>query len=118
MLDFLATYILVPTAHAQALSVASLMGRINEFIINPLITLLFIIAFVMFVWGLFNFFRAKSGGGDSEDGVERGKRHIVWGIIGMVIMVSVFGIMQLLITSLGVQGVDPNSPEIGDLSGN
>ena len=115
MLEFLLTYLLVPTAHAQSLSVAGLMARINEYIINPAITLLFIIAFVMFVWGLFNFFRAKGGGGE-QDGVEQGKRHILWGIIGMVIMVSVFGIMQLLITSLGVRGVDPNSPEIGDLS--
>lgn len=114
---FVQHYVLVPEAHAQqGSSVAELMGRVNEFIINPAITLLFVIAFVVFVWGLFGFFSSKSGGGNSEDGIQRGKRHILWGIIGMVIMTSVFGIMQLLINSLGVQGIDPNSSEIGDLS--
>lgn len=117
MLDIITTYILIPVANAQATSVGTLMARINRFLINPLITLMFIVAFVVFVWGLFNFFQAKSGGGD-EDGIQRGKRHALYGIIGMVIMVSVFGIMQLIINSLGVQGIDPNSPELGDLSGN
>lgn len=114
--NFISQYILVPEAFAQTLSVASLMANINKYLINPLITLMFIVAFVLFVWGLFNFFRAKSGGGDSEDGLERGKRHILWGIVGMVIMVSVFGIMQLIINTLGVKGVDPSSTDIGDLS--
>ncbi len=117
MLDFITTYVLVPVANAQTVSIGVLMARINRFLINPLITLMFIIAFVVFVWGLFNFFQAKGGGG-SEDGIERGKRHALWGIIGMTIMVSVFGIMQLIITSLGVQGIDPSSANIGNLSGN
>lgn len=115
MIEYFTTYILVPIAHAQDSSVGSLMAKINEFVINPAITLLFIIAFVLFVFGLFNFFRAK-GGDSSDEDIARGKRHMLWGIIGMVIMVSVFGIMQLLINSLGVQGIDPNSPNIGDLS--
>jgi len=77
---------------------------------------MFVVAFVLFVWGLFSFFREKSGGGDSEGGLEQGKRHMVWGIIGMVIMVSVFGIMRLIVDSLGVNGVTPNSTDVGDLS--
>lgn len=113
-MEFIATYILVPTAHAQALSIGTLMARINRFVINPLITLLFIVAFVLFVWGLFNFFQSKGGG--SDEGIQKGKRHMTWGIVGMVVMVSVFGLMQLLINSLGVKGVDPNSSSIGDLS--
>jgi hypothetical protein len=117
MLDFITTYILIPTAHAQTASIGVLMARINRFVINPVISVLFVVAFVVFVWGLFEFFKAKSSGG-GDDGIEKGKRHIVWGIIGMVIMVSVFGIMQLLINSLGVRGINPNSPNIGNLSGN
>lgn len=113
--NFIAQYILIPEVYAQTLTVGSLMAKINKFLINPLITLMFIVAFVLFVWGLFVFFQAKGGGGD-EEGIEKGKRHIMWGIIGMVIMVSVFGIMQLIITTLGVKGVTPSSTDVGDLS--
>lgn len=112
--NFIYQYILIPEAYAQTLSVATLMARVNRYLVNPLITLMFIVAFLLFVWGLFTFFRAKSG--DSEEGIEKGKRHIVWGIVGMVIMVSVFGIMQLIINTLGVKGVNPSSTNVGDLS--
>ncbi len=113
MIDFINTYILIPTA--EAATVGALMAKINKVIINPLITLMFIVAFVMFIWGLFSFFQAKGGGGSDED-IQTGKRHAMWGIIGMTIMVSVFGLMQFLINSLGVRGLDPNSSEIGNLS--
>ncbi len=116
MYDFIATYVFVPVAEAAGnANVGILMAKINKVIINPLITLMFVIAFIVFVWGLFSFFQAKSGSG-SDGGIEQGKQHVIWGIIGMVVMVSVFGIMQFLINSLGIRGVDTNSAEIGNLS--
>ena len=114
MLHFITTYVLIPSAEAQ--SIGAVMARVNRFVINPIISLMFVVAFVVFVWGLFNFFKAKSEGG-ANDSLAKGKSHIINGIIGMVIMVSVFGIMQLLINSLGVKGIDPNSSSIGNLSG-
>ena len=115
--NFIAQYILIPEAYAQTMSVAILMARINRYLVNPLITLMFVVAFALFVFGLFNFFRAQSGSGQSEEALEKGKRHILWGIIGMVIMVSVFGIMQLIINTLDVKGVTPGSTNVGNLSG-
>ena len=115
MLVFITTYILIPQAEAQ--SIGTLMARVNRFVFNPLISLMFVVAFVLFVYGLFNFFKAKQDGG-ADGSLEKGKQHMLWGIIGMFIMVSVFGIMQLLINSLGVKGIEPNSSNIGTLSGN
>ena len=114
MLDFIATYILIPHAEA-ATNIGTLMAKVNRFVLNPLITLMFVVAFVVFIWGLFVFFQAKGGNGSDED-LETGKRHALWGIIGMVIMISVFGIMQFLISSLGVRGINPESSEIGNLN--
>lgn len=114
MLDFITTYILIPQAEAQ--SIGLLMSRVNRFVLNPIISIMFVVAFVLFVFGLFSFFQAKREGGDES--IQKGKRHMVWGIIGMFIMVSVFGIMQLLINSLGVEGVEPNSSQIGNLGSN
>ena len=108
MKEFIINYILIPQASAQT-SIHSLIGKINEYIINPLIAVLFTLAFVLFVTGLFNFFMNK----DNNDALDKGKRHMTWGIVGMVIMVSVFGIMNLIINTFDVKGI---SPEEGTVS--
>jgi hypothetical protein len=94
-------YILIPFAHAAGpKNMTELMGRINEQIINPLLLVLFALAFVQFTIGVFKFFKAKDGKGD--DSLEEGKRHILWGVVGMAIMVSVFGIMGFITSNLGI----------------
>ena len=61
-----------------------LVQRITDFIVQPLIELLFVAATVVFMWGIFQFI----AGGDSEDSRSEGKRHMLWGLIGMFIMVA------------------------------
>ncbi len=90
-------YIFIPIAHADEFS--SFLGRINEHIINPLIILLFAVAFIIFTIGLFRFFGSRENAAD----LEQGKRSMIWGIIGMAIMVSVFGIMSFITHSLGLR---------------
>lgn len=70
----------------------SLLGKINAQILNPIIVLMIAIAVVVFLYGLVEFI----AGAGSEDKRQVGKRHIIWGLIGMFIMFSVFGIMQIL----------------------
>ncbi len=79
-------------------SIASLLGKINQFILNPVIIFLFVVALIVFFWGLVEFIY-KAG---SEDGRETGKRNITWGIVGMVIMVAVYGILHLLVNTFGI----------------
>jgi len=38
---------------------------------------------------------------DKEDKRTAGKQHMIWGIIGMAIMVSVFGIINLIMSTIG-----------------
>jgi len=79
-------------------SVSQVITRINTEIINPLIILLFGFALILFLWGGFKFIRDAG----SEDGRTLGKKSFIWGIIGMVIMVSVYGILRLVTASFGV----------------
>lgn len=114
-------YIFIPVAHASGpADFTALLARINEHVINPLLIVLFSLAFVQFTIGLFKFFRSKSGG-DSGDSIEQGKSHMLWGIVGMAIMVSVFGIMSLMTSTLGVDNVGSNIQKGtgggGDISG-
>jgi len=81
------------------ISIVPLLNKINEVIINPLILLLFALATVVFVWGIIGFL-ASTG---SDDGREKGKRHMLWGLIGMVIMVSVYGIIRFALSTFGIE---------------
>ncbi|MFT7328158.1 MAG: hypothetical protein ACI870_000338 [Crocinitomicaceae bacterium] len=108
---FVNTYILIPHTHAASPEVIALMGKINEQIINPLVVLLFTAALILFTFGMYNFFTNR----DNSEDLEKGKAHMIWGIVGMAIMVSVFGIMNFITSSLGVNNVNPETS--GDVSG-
>lgn len=100
---------IIPTAEA---SVESLMRAIDKVIINPLIILLFALAVVYFLYGLARYLLSP----DNEEIRSSSKSHMVWGVIGMFIMVSVFGIMNIIIRTLGAQDkikVDSNDITIG-----
>lgn len=79
-------------------SIESLISRINDVIINPLIALLFALALLFFLWGVVEFIWQF----DNEQTRERGKKHMIWGIFGMFIMVSVFGIIEVLLNTFGI----------------
>ena|ERR1035437_7770071 len=87
---------IIPRAEA---SVVTLMKGVNKVIINPLIILLFTLAVVYFVYGLVRYLLSP----DNEEIRKSSKSHMLWGIIGMFIMVSVIGIMSLIINTLGAQ---------------
>ena len=80
------------------LNINDLLGRINQFILNPLIVLMFVVALLVFFWGLVEFIY-KAG---SEDGREVGKRNMMYGIIGMFVMVGVYGIITLILNTFGL----------------
>ncbi|MEK7128813.1 MAG: hypothetical protein AAB471_01140 [Patescibacteria group bacterium] len=68
------------------------LGRVSQYILNPLIGLVFAAAMVYFLWGVFDFIRNNENDTDREEG----KKHMLWGIIGMFIMVAVYGIIGII----------------------
>ena len=74
----------------------TVVRNIKVNIINPIIVLLFSLALLYFLWGVFDFVRNSS----SEDKRNDGKQHMLWGIIGMAIMVSAFGIVNLICNTI------------------
>ena len=77
---------------------SDLLRKISVNILNPLILLGFGVALVCFLWGIFQFLTNA----DSEDGRQKGKRNIFWGIIGMVIMISVYGIISVILGTFSI----------------
>jgi len=74
------------------------LGRVVEQIINPIILLLAASAFVVFVWGVFQFI-AHAG---DETKRKEGKSAILWGIIGLVIIFGAYGIINLALGTFNI----------------
>ncbi|MBX9765253.1 pilin [Patescibacteria group bacterium] len=73
--------------------------NITRFIIQPVIWLLFALAMYYFVKGLIPFVLKA----DDPKERQKGREHIIWGLVGFLVMVSVFGILQILTNTFGVQ---------------
>jgi hypothetical protein len=78
-------------------SVKAFVGKISTEILNPLIALMFAVALMYFFYGI----AAYIWNPDNEDAREKGRIGMLWGIVGMFVMVSVFGIMWFIIRSIG-----------------
>lgn len=103
---------LVPAlAFAQFAGVDNFVGNINLFINQRLVPLIFAIAFLVFLWGVFKYFIL--GGGD-EGKREEGRQLMLYAIIGFVLMVSIWGIVNLLSSGLDLDDQEiqniPNAP--------
>jgi hypothetical protein len=69
-------------------------------IVNPIIQVAFAVALVIFIYGVFEFVR----GADRPDVRTKGQQHIMYGLVGLFIMISVFTIIQILLNTIGVTG--------------
>lgn len=75
-----------------------ILDRIAQNILNPLIYLLFALALFYFTWGLFVFLLNR----DSEQEFSTGKRHMIWGLVGMAIMAGAFGIVSIIVATFNL----------------
>ena len=69
--------------------------------------LILAIAFIFLVWGIIQYFVI---GGANDEAKVKGKSLIIYAIVGFVIILSFYGIVNILVGGIGLGG--------GDLSGN
>lgn len=83
-----------------------------ENIVGRLIPLLVAIALIWFIWGLIKFLLSGE-----EDKRTQGKSMMLWGIIALFVIVSIWGIVQYIASLVGVstgnQTITP--PRVGGL---
>ncbi len=80
-------------AQVNATNASSLGQGIIGLINNVAVPVLFAVAFIVFIWGVFQYFIQ---GGHDEEKRDTGKSLMLWGIIGFFIMVSVWGLVNIL----------------------
>ena len=74
------------------------VGKVDRLLINPLIIFMFSAAFLYFIYGALEFFINSASAGEKGTG----KQHMLWGVVGMFLMISVFGIMKLIESTFGL----------------
>jgi len=87
----------IQIAYAADMTAKGLLDKIVINVLDPIVYLMFTIATVVFIWGVFQFIRNA----ESVDGKEEGSQHILYGIIGLAIMLSVYGIIHILMGTIG-----------------
>ena len=70
----------------------NIIQKVNANILEPLIQLLFAFGIAYFLYGVMKFILNQ----DNETAQEEGKKHMLWGIIGIAIMASAWGILHFV----------------------
>jgi len=77
---------------------AAFVTKLNDIVIFPLIVLLSAVAFLVFLWGCGQYL--MNAGNDTAR--QEGVKHITFGIIGLVIMVSAYAILKIAVGTFGL----------------
>ncbi len=88
---FLLSIISIPVFAQEVKTFQSLVDRAIKTIIAPIVPLLVGLAVLLFLYGVLTF--TFSDGGTKK---EEGKQYMIWGIIGLFVMVSVWGLVAIL----------------------
>ena len=73
------------------MTIQEIIEKITQEILNPIIYLLFAAATIMFVVGIIKYILSAS-----PQQVDQGKKTMLYGIIGLFVMASAYGIVKIL----------------------
>jgi hypothetical protein len=85
-----------PNGANSSITFSKLFDNVKADILTPLIYLLFALAIVYFVWGVMVFIQNA----DNADKRKEGYDHMIWGIVGIFIMVSAIGIINIITATI------------------
>lgn len=88
------------------------LKSIIDFINGYIIPLIIAAAILFFIWGMFKFFIL---GGDDEEKRASGKQLMIWAIVGLILMLSLQGIVNILADAVGLTGgtiITPTVPGV------
>ena len=79
----------------------SFLGKVVTQIVNPIILLLAASAFIVFIWGVFEFI---AHAGDATER-KKGKDAILWGLVGLMIIFGAYGIINIALGTFNVPAI-------------
>ncbi|MSU55255.1 MAG: hypothetical protein EXS46_01795 [Candidatus Taylorbacteria bacterium] len=72
--------------------VTILVNKISTYILKPLIYLMFAVATLVFIWGI----RGYIGSADDAEARAKGAQQMIWGIVGMAIMIGAVALVEII----------------------
>ena len=90
--------------------IGTFIAKIIYFINKTLVPFVFAVALLLFVYGVYLFFFY---GRSEEEARKKGRDYMMWAVIAFVVMVSVWGIVNLLADGFGLneRNIDSLIPE-------
>jgi hypothetical protein len=82
---------------AQTGKASELLFNLYHVVFNPLVVLMVVISLIVFVWGVIEWI----AGAANEEKVAIGKRHVVYGIVGLFIIAGVWAILNTICRFIG-----------------
>ncbi len=89
------------------MTIVPFLHKVNALILNPILLLLFSLSFVYFFYGIVRFLRVDDSAASER---KEARDAIMWGMVGMLIMFSVYGIIYFVLKSFGIDANDIKSP--------
>ncbi|MDO8566634.1 MAG: hypothetical protein Q7R58_00585 [bacterium] len=84
------------------------IGSTILYIINSiLVPVLFAIAFIVFLWGIYKAYIYSAG--DPVE-VEKGHKLVLWGLIAFAVMISIWGLVNVVANTFGLAGYGAIQP--------
>ena len=98
---------------AASAAAERLVQNINSEIANPIIVVMFALALVAFLWGV----RGYIEGADNPEKRSQGAQHMLWGIIGMALMLMSFTLVRIVLKTFGFYDSANKNNEIENVLG-
>lgn len=107
---FLALALVALPAAAGAVTFLDTLNLVNRFL-NALVPMIITLAIIYFFWGLASYLM-KIGDGDRKKAIDT----MIWGVVAIFVMVSIWGIIKLLQSTFKVGDTNPVVPKAIELS--
>lgn len=91
--------------------IAAYAGSIKSLINGIIVPVLFAVAFLYFIYGVYKYFIL---GADSDTEVATGRKFVLWGVIGFVVILSLWGLVNVGVGLFNLGGQNaPTPPTFG-----
>jgi hypothetical protein len=84
-------------------SVGNIINWASCTLIKSVVPFLFTLATAAFIWGIIQYFLNP----DNEEKRKKGKEYLLWGVIGLFVMISIWGLVGVLSNTFGVKTLIP-----------
>lgn len=90
------------------MNIQTLLANIITFLNTTVVPFLLVIAFIVFLWGITRYFIIE---GSSAESQEKAKSLALWGIMSFAIIVSLWGIVNMIASGLDFGSNEAITPD-------